>query len=81
MLAANNMDTIGAQALGLDPFIVLGLATAACAALGWLLGPILGNSLWGLVHRKYKAAVAVVRLCPPPLSQLHLFSILFPHQI
>ncbi|KKZ65098.1 hypothetical protein EMCG_01338 [[Emmonsia] crescens] len=59
VLAANNMDTIGAQALGLDPFIVLGLATAACAALGWLLGPILGNSLWGLVHRKYKAAVAV----------------------
>ncbi|OJD13960.1 hypothetical protein AJ78_05647 [Emergomyces pasteurianus Ep9510] len=59
VLAANNMDTIGAQALGLDPFIVLGLATASCAALGWLLGPILGNSLWGLVHRKYKAAVAV----------------------
>ncbi|PGH05292.1 hypothetical protein GX51_03013 [Blastomyces parvus] len=59
VLAANNMDTIGAQALGLDPFIVLGLATAACAALGWLLGPILGNSLWGLVHRKYKASVAV----------------------
>ncbi|EEQ86802.1 hypothetical protein RJZ56_005601 [Blastomyces dermatitidis] len=59
VLAANNMDTIGAQALGLDPFIVLGLATASCAALGWLLGPILGNSLWGLVHRKYKASVAV----------------------
>ncbi|OAX78080.1 hypothetical protein ACJ72_07616 [Emergomyces africanus] len=59
VLAANNMDTVGAQVLGLDPFIVLGLATASCAALGWLLGPILGNSLWGLVHRKYKASVAV----------------------
>ncbi|EEH16490.2 hypothetical protein PABG_06577 [Paracoccidioides brasiliensis Pb03] len=59
VLVANNIDTTGAQALGLDPFIVLGLATASCAALGWLLGPVLGNSLWGLVHRKNKAAVAV----------------------
>lgn len=76
VFAANNMDSIGAQALGLDPFIVLGLATASCAALGWLLGPVLGNSLWGLVHRKYKAAVAMV--CLAFSFHLHPRLSLFP---
>ena len=36
---------------GLDPFIVLGLSTFSCAALGWLLGPTVGNAVFNFVHR------------------------------
>jgi import inner membrane translocase subunit TIM23 len=60
VLSAQDLDTLGAQVMGLDPFIVLGLATAACGALGWLIGPILGNTVWGLVHRQYRGGIAIV---------------------
>jgi import inner membrane translocase subunit TIM23 len=60
VLASQNLESIGAQVMGFDPFIILGLATAACGALGWLAGPVLGNAIWRLVYRKYKGAVAVV---------------------
>jgi hypothetical protein len=60
VLASQDLESIGAQVMGFDPFIVLGLATAACGALGWLAGPVLGNAIWRLVYRKYKGAVAVV---------------------
>ncbi|PGG97117.1 hypothetical protein AJ80_09737 [Polytolypa hystricis UAMH7299] len=58
ILAANNIDALGAQVMGFDPFIVFGLATAALAAVGWLVGPVLGNGLWRVVHRKYSSGVA-----------------------
>lgn len=61
ILATQNLESLGAQIMGFDPLIVLGLATAASGALGWLAGPFLGNGLWGLVYRKYKSAVAIVR--------------------
>jgi import inner membrane translocase subunit TIM23 len=64
ILSAQDIDTLGAQVMGLDPFIVLGLATAACGALGWLAGPVLGNTAWGLVNRRFRAGVAVVRILP-----------------
>lgn len=60
VLSVQDIDTLGAQVMGLDPFIVLGLATAACGALGWLVGPVLGNSLWGVVNRQYRSGVAIV---------------------
>lgn len=60
VLSTQDLDTLGAQVMGLDPFIVLGLATAACGALGWLIGPILGNTVWGLVHRQYRGGIAIV---------------------
>jgi import inner membrane translocase subunit TIM23 len=60
VLSAQDIDTMGAQVMGLDPFIVLGLATAACGALGWLAGPVLGNTAWGLVNRRYRGGVAIV---------------------
>lgn len=60
ILSAQDLENLGAQVMGLDPFIVLGLATAACGAVGWLAGPFLGNGIWGLVHRRYKSGVAVV---------------------
>ncbi|KAF3483745.1 presequence translocated-associated motor subunit pam17 [Arthroderma uncinatum] len=59
ILATQNLENLGAQIMGFDPLIVLGLATAASGALGWLAGPFLGNGLWGLVYRKYRAAVAI----------------------
>ncbi|EFR03540.1 presequence translocated-associated motor subunit pam17 [Nannizzia gypsea CBS 118893] len=59
ILATQNLENLGAQIMGFDPLIVLGLATAASGALGWLAGPFLGNGLWGLVYRKYKSAVAI----------------------
>ncbi|KAJ5108288.1 hypothetical protein N7456_004963 [Penicillium angulare] len=58
ILSAQDLESLGAQVMGLDPFVVLGLATAACGAVGWLLGPVVGNGIWGMVHRKYKGSVA-----------------------
>lgn len=68
ILSAQDLDALGAQVMGLDPFIVLGLATAGFGAMGWLIGPILGNTVWGLVHRQYRGGVAIVsfsNLLPP----------------
>ncbi|EEP81212.1 presequence translocated-associated motor subunit pam-17 [Uncinocarpus reesii 1704] len=59
VIASQNFEALGAQIMGFDPFIVLGLTTIACGAVGWLAGPVLGNSVWGLVYRKYKGAVVV----------------------
>ncbi|KAJ6101506.1 hypothetical protein N7499_001136 [Penicillium canescens] len=58
VLSAQDLESLGAQVMGLDPFVVLGLATAGCGAIGWLLGPMVGNGLWGLVYRKYRPSVA-----------------------
>jgi hypothetical protein len=60
VLSSQNLEHLGAQVMGLDPFVVLGMATAACGAVGWLVGPFLGNAIWGLVNRRFKTAVAVV---------------------
>ncbi|KAL4884442.1 Presequence translocated-associated motor subunit pam17, mitochondrial [Aspergillus karnatakaensis] len=59
VLSSQNLENLGAQVMGLDPFVVLGMATAACGAVGWLVGPFLGNAIWSIVHGKYKTAVAV----------------------
>lgn len=60
ILSSQDLEALGAQVMGLDPFVVLGLATAACGALGWLVGPVVGNGVWGLVYRRYKPSVATV---------------------
>ncbi|KAL4821602.1 hypothetical protein BDW67DRAFT_180288 [Aspergillus spinulosporus] len=59
VLSSQNLESLGAQVMGLDPFVVLGMATAACGAVGWLVGPFLGNAVWGLVNRSYKKAFLV----------------------
>ncbi|KAL2004717.1 hypothetical protein VTN00DRAFT_3245 [Thermoascus crustaceus] len=59
ILSTQDLENLGAQVMGLDPFVVLGMATAACGAIGWLVGPFLGNAVWGLVYRRYKPAVQV----------------------
>lgn len=44
----------------LDPMMTLGLVTFAFIALGWLVGPSLGNSLFYLAKSKFKAPMTVV---------------------
>lgn len=61
-LSTQDIESLGAQVMGLDPIVVLGMATMACGAAGWLLGPFVGNGLWSLVNRKYTAAFTRVGL-------------------
>jgi mitochondrial import inner membrane translocase subunit TIM23 len=60
VLSTQDLEALGSQVMGLDPFVVLGLATAVCGAAGWLVGPFLGNAIWGLSYRRFKKGVAVV---------------------
>jgi len=43
----------------LDPFVTMGLMTFSFAALGWLVGPVLGTVVFNLFKRKYKAQMAI----------------------
>lgn len=38
--------------MGLDPLFLTIAATASCAGLGYLIGPLIGSSLWRLTHRR-----------------------------
>lgn len=60
ILSGQDLESLGGAVMGLDPFVVLGLATAACGAAGWLVGPVVGNGIWGLVYRKFKPSVNTV---------------------
>lgn len=35
-----------------DPMIVYGFSTLACAGLGYLIGPIVGSMIWRMTHRR-----------------------------
>ncbi|KAK4616198.1 Presequence translocated-associated motor subunit pam17, mitochondrial [Fulvia fulva] len=48
ILAAQDLDSWGAQISGLDPIIVLGISTAAVAAGGWLCGPSFGSAMFSM---------------------------------
>lgn len=39
----------------LDPFVTLGLMTLACAGMGWLAGPSIGNQVFYLMNHRFKA--------------------------
>lgn len=67
VLSNQDLESLGAQVMGLDPFVVLGLATAACGAVGWLAGPMVGNGIWGLVYRKFGPSVATVSVNKLPV--------------
>ncbi|SPO26533.1 related to PAM17 - constituent of the TIM23 complex [Ustilago trichophora] len=43
---------------GLDPIYINAGLTLACTGLGWLTGPTVGNSIWGLLHRKNAKQIA-----------------------
>ncbi|KAL7900330.1 mitochondrial import protein Pam17 domain-containing protein [Trichoderma sp. SZMC 28014] len=38
----------------LDPFFTLGVMTMACAGMGWLVGPTLGNQVFYIINRRFK---------------------------
>lgn len=44
----------------LDPFITLGLAATAFAAMGWLVGPSIGNGLFYMFNRRWKVQMKFV---------------------
>ncbi|CAE6445502.1 unnamed protein product [Rhizoctonia solani] len=37
---------------GVEPIYIYGVATMGCGGLGYLLGPVVGNSLWRMTHRQ-----------------------------
>ncbi|CBQ73742.1 conserved hypothetical protein [Sporisorium reilianum SRZ2] len=43
---------------GLDPIYINAGLTLACTGLGWLTGPTVGTSIWGLLHRKNAHQIA-----------------------
>ncbi|POS78060.1 presequence translocated-associated motor subunit pam-17 [Diaporthe helianthi] len=43
----------------LDPILTLGLITLGCTAMGWVVGPSVGNAVFYLLKRKYKAPMTV----------------------
>lgn len=49
---------MGTQVLGLDPVVVLGLATAGFGAVGWLIGPVFGNAAFKLANGRWGEEIA-----------------------
>ena len=47
---------------GLDPIIVMGLTVVGSGGTGWLLGPFLGEMVFGWRYRQLKAGMAEVRV-------------------
>ena len=43
---------------GIDPIYINAGLTLACTGLGWLTGPTVGTSIWGLLHRKNAKQIA-----------------------
>ena len=62
VVAGQDLDTWGAQASGLDPFIVLGIVGIGIGAVGWLCGPSIGSGFFGLWagRRGWNKAIAEV---------------------
>ena len=56
---------------GLDPILVLGLMTAGSGGVGWLLGPFVGNAVFGMAHRRVGAQIAEVS-CSGFFSPFHV---------
>lgn len=50
---------------GLDPFLALGAFTVVSGGVGWLLGPFVGNIIFGVVYRRIRGAIAAVSPIPP----------------
>ena len=57
---AQDLETVSQYAYGLDPFVVMGLATTGFGALGWLVGPALGGALWGTLNKGTRAEFQMV---------------------
>lgn len=59
VLGSGAADALTGQ-IPLDPILTLGLITLGCTAMGWVLGPSVGNAVFYLIKRKYKAPMTVV---------------------
>lgn len=58
-LSTGALDRVVAQ-FPLDPFITLGLMTFSAAALGWLLGPIIGTTVFYMFKRSIQKEMTKV---------------------
>ncbi|RMX79406.1 hypothetical protein D0869_08336 [Hortaea werneckii] len=60
VVAAQDLDSWGAQISGLDPFIVLGMSGIIIAGGGWLCGPSVGSGMFSLwaKRRGWSQAIA-----------------------
>lgn len=72
VLGSGAADALTGQ-IPLDPILTLGLITLGCTAMGWVVGPSVGNAVFYLIKRKYKAPMTVVSrsvlLCPSVFPQ------------
>lgn len=59
-LSNTDIEKLGAQVFGMDPFIVLGIATFAFAGAGWLMGPFVGGAVFNLAYRGVLPEIRVV---------------------
>ena len=50
-IVSNHFDAIGTW-MTLDPLFIMGIGTIVSAGAGWLSGPILGNALFRMLHRR-----------------------------
>lgn len=60
VLSQQDLDALGGQVFGLDPFVVLGLTTAGFGAIGWLAGPFVGGAAFNVLNRRFRAQIAEV---------------------
>lgn len=67
VLGSGAADALTGQ-IPLDPILTLGLITLGCTAMGWVVGPSLGNAVFYLIKHKYKAPMTVVRRSAASLS-------------
>ncbi|KAG6362625.1 hypothetical protein INS49_007717 [Diaporthe citri] len=58
VLGSGAADALTGQ-IPLDPILTLGLITLGCTAMGWVVGPSVGNAVFYLIKRKYKAPMTV----------------------
>lgn len=60
VVATEDIGGWGQQMFGLDPFVIMGLFTTGCAGLGWLMGPLVGTSVFGLFYRRFSSQMRTV---------------------
>lgn len=57
-LGTQSIENIGL--FGLDPIMVMGLTVMGSGAVGWLMGPFLGDAVFGLRYRGIRGEMAEV---------------------
>ena len=46
---------------GLDPFIAIGITVTTIAGVGWMSGPLVGNTVFGIWKRNLRGEITRVR--------------------